>query len=98
MSHVTFAVHRLLKKHALAMLGAVGATLFLCPAFAELAVHHVELAPRVLESRVPAITVQNRFLAPQAISAVDISADGKFITIGTMAFSHDANVWQFGPD
>jgi glyoxylase-like metal-dependent hydrolase (beta-lactamase superfamily II) len=29
---------------------------------------------------------------------VDISADGKFITVGTMAFSHDANVWQFGPD
>src|SRR5262249_8125574 len=31
----------------------------------------------------------------QAISAVDISADGKLITVGTMAFSHDANVWQF---
>lgn len=37
-------------------------------------------------------------MAPQAISAVDISADGKFITVGTMAFSHDANVWQFAPD
>jgi hypothetical protein len=35
------------------------------------------------------------FLAPQAISAVDVSSDGKFITVGTMAFSHDANVWQF---
>src|SRR4030095_11622905 len=34
----------------------------------------------------------------QTISTVDISADGKFITVGTMAFSHDANVWQFAPD
>jgi glyoxylase-like metal-dependent hydrolase (beta-lactamase superfamily II) len=38
------------------------------------------------------------WLAPQAVSAVDISPDGKIITVGTMAFSHDANVWQFGPD
>src|SRR4029434_435704 len=37
-------------------------------------------------------------LAPQAISAVDISADGKLVTVGTMAFSHDANVWQFSSD
>jgi hypothetical protein len=41
---------------------------------------------------------QGRFLAPQAISAVDIAADDKVITVGTMAFSHDANVWQFSPD
>jgi len=65
---------------------------------ADLAVRHVEIAPRALESRVPSVTAQGRFLAPQAISAVDVSADGKFITVGTMAFSHDANVWQFGPD
>ncbi len=29
---------------------------------------------------------------------MDISADGEIITVGTMAFSHEANVWQFGPD
>jgi glyoxylase-like metal-dependent hydrolase (beta-lactamase superfamily II) len=29
---------------------------------------------------------------------VDVSGDGKFITVGTMAFSHDANVWQLAPD
>jgi glyoxylase-like metal-dependent hydrolase (beta-lactamase superfamily II) len=29
---------------------------------------------------------------------VDVSADGKWITVGTMAFSHDANVWQLAPD
>ncbi|HKX60342.1 MAG TPA: MBL fold metallo-hydrolase, partial [Verrucomicrobiae bacterium] len=48
--------------------------------------------------QVPEVTAQGRSLAPQAISTVDISADGKFITVGTMAFSHDANVWQFAPD
>lgn len=46
----------------------------------------------------PAVTAQGRTLAPQAVSAVEISADGRFITVGTMAFRHDANVWQFAPD
>ena len=64
-------------------------------AFADLAVHQVQVAPLAQKSRVPDVTAQGRFLAPQAISAVDVSADGKFITVGTMAFSHDANVWQF---
>jgi hypothetical protein len=67
-------------------------------AFADLAVREVQVAPPAPKSRVPEVTARGRFLAPQAISAVDVSADGKFITVGTMAFSHDANVWQFGPD
>ena len=67
-------------------------------ASAQLAVTRVEVAPRTAQSRVPAVTAQGRTLAPQAVSAVDISHDGKFITVGTMAFSHDANVWQFAPD
>lgn len=37
-------------------------------------------------------------MAPQAVSAVQISPDSKIITVGTMAFSHDANFWQFAPD
>ncbi|MBI3874512.1 MAG: MBL fold metallo-hydrolase [Verrucomicrobia bacterium] len=45
----------------------------------------------------PTITAQGRTLAPQAVSCVDISPDGKFITVGTMSFSHDVNVWQFTP-
>src|SRR5688572_13190240 len=72
--------------------------LFARPAFADLAVGHIEIAPPVPKSRVPEVTAQGRFLAPQAVSAVDVSADGQFITVGTMAFSHDANTWQFGPD
>ena len=54
--------------------------------------------PRAVESAVPAIAAQGRFLAPQAVSAVDISPDGQRITVGTMAFSHEPNVWQFAPD
>ena len=61
-------------------------------------VHHVPMAPVAAKSQVPEVTAQGRFLSPQAVSALDISADGQFVTIGTMAFSHDANVWQFGPD
>jgi len=74
------------------------ALLFVGCGFADLVVRQVEIAPRARESRVPASTAQGRFLAPQAVSAVDVSADGKIITVGTMAFSHDANVWQFAPD
>src|SRR4030095_10157606 len=66
--------------------------------FAELTVRQTELAPAGAKSRVPEGTARGRFLAPQAVSAVGISADGKFITVGTMAFSHDANVGQFAPD
>lgn len=61
-------------------------------------VREVQVMPAATVSRVPAIAAQGHFLAPQAVSAVDISADGKFITVGTMAFSHDANVWQFDAD
>jgi glyoxylase-like metal-dependent hydrolase (beta-lactamase superfamily II) len=62
------------------------------------AIQHVQIAPLAVKSNVPEVTAQGRFLSPQAVSAIDISADGKIITIGTMAFSHDANVWQFAPD
>jgi glyoxylase-like metal-dependent hydrolase (beta-lactamase superfamily II) len=61
-------------------------------------VQRVQIAPRAVESQVPPPTAQDRTLAPQAVSALDISADGKIITVGTMAFSHDANVWQFAAD
>ena len=43
------------------------------------------------------MTALDRSTAPRRLR-VDISADGKFITVGTMAHSHDANVWQFAPD
>lgn len=68
------------------------------PAFADLTARHIQISPPLSQSRVPTATAQGRPLASQAISAVDISADGKFITVGTLAFSHDANVWQFAPD
>ena len=67
-------------------------------ATAALTVQRHAIAQSAPISQVPEVTAQGRSLAPQGISAVDISADGKFITVGTMAFSHDANVWQFAPD
>lgn len=67
-------------------------------AVAALAIRHVEIAPDARQSQVPWATAQGRVLSPQAVSAVFISADGKIITVGTMAFSHEANVWQFAPD
>ena len=63
-----------------------------------LTVEKIDIAPPAGASRVPEVAAQGRMLAPQAVSTVNISADGKFITVGTMAFSHDANVWKFGTD
>src|SRR5881409_537388 len=99
MNDLKFTIHELLKNPGCPTMAVLSiALLFAGRAFADLAVRHVEIAPRALETRVPDVAAQGHFLAPQAISAVDVSADGKFITVGTMAFSHDANVWQFGPD
>ena len=66
--------------------------------FAASTLQTVRIAPLLPKSQVPVTTAQGRSLSPQAISAIDISPDGEFITVGTMAFSHDANVWQFAPD
>src|SRR5256885_15519070 len=76
------------------------AIVLLCnlPAEADLAVREIRIAPAVPKSHVPEATRQGHFLNPQAISALDVTADGMVITAGTMAFSHDANVWQFSPD
>ena len=96
MNDLWCASRRLLRSRGVCALTL--ALLFVDRAFADLTVRRVEIAPPAPESRVPDVTAQGRFLAPQAISAVDVSADGSFITVGTMAFSHDANVWQFGSD
>src|SRR5574341_2624553 len=67
-------------------------------AVAAAVVQRVQIMLPAVRSHLPQVTAQNNVLAPQAVSAIDISADGKIMTVGTMAFSHDANVWQFAPD
>src|SRR5580704_5920661 len=81
-----------------AAFGVLVAALFAAPVCAELIVERIEIAPPDAQSRVPDVAAQGEFLAPQAVSAVNVSGDGKFITAGTMAFSHDANVWQLRAD
>src|SRR5262245_13471302 len=77
------------------VMGVLFATLPVAVGRGESRVEKIEIGPQDRPSRVPEVPAQGNVLAPQAISAVNISADGKFITVGTMAFSHDANVWQF---
>jgi glyoxylase-like metal-dependent hydrolase (beta-lactamase superfamily II) len=89
---------RLLKLRCGALIALSAVQLLPSHTSAELVIHRVEIGTRAHESRVPKITAQGPFLAPQAVSAVDVSADGGFITVGTMAFSHDANIWQFAPN
>jgi glyoxylase-like metal-dependent hydrolase (beta-lactamase superfamily II) len=38
------------------------------------------------------------FLAPQAVSALDISDDGRAVAVATMAFRHDNNFWLLSAD
>jgi glyoxylase-like metal-dependent hydrolase (beta-lactamase superfamily II) len=42
-------------------------------------------------SRVPPPLRRGTFLAPQGVSAVDVSDDGRSVAVGTMAFRHDRN-------
>jgi glyoxylase-like metal-dependent hydrolase (beta-lactamase superfamily II) len=44
-------------------------------------------------SRVPNALRQGEVLAPQSVSAVAISPDGRQIAVTTMAFRHDRNFW-----
>ena len=89
---------RILKVRSFFVLCAIVALSFAQVFAAGAEVQRIQIGNPAINSQVPEASAQGRFLAPQAVSTVDISADGKFITVGTMAFSHDANVWQFAPD
>lgn len=89
MNRLRFVLRQRASRYGTPALIAAGAfRLFVCPAFAELAVREVEIKPRAPESHVPKITAQGRFLAPQAVSAVDVSADGEIITADAIVPSH----------
>jgi hypothetical protein len=53
----------------------------------------VQVALRAGATRVPDVLRQGTFLTPQAISAVDVSGDGRHIAVSTLAFRHDKNFW-----
>jgi glyoxylase-like metal-dependent hydrolase (beta-lactamase superfamily II) len=50
------------------------------------------------QSRVPAPWKQGVFLHPQSVSALDISDDGHFVGVTTLAFRHDRNFWLLSGD
>ena len=52
----------------------------------------VRVAPSAEDTRVPSVLRQGVFLAPQAISSVEILEDGR-VAVSTMAFRHDRNFW-----
>ena len=53
----------------------------------------VQVAPRAGATRVPDALRQGTFLPPQAVSAVNVSEDGRSIAVSTLAFRHDRNFW-----
>jgi glyoxylase-like metal-dependent hydrolase (beta-lactamase superfamily II) len=53
----------------------------------------IQIGSPLERSRVPAALRQGTDLPPQSVSALDISDDGHFVAVGTMAFRHDRNYW-----
>jgi glyoxylase-like metal-dependent hydrolase (beta-lactamase superfamily II) len=58
----------------------------------------VTIGTAVKKTAAPDAWRQGVFLKPQSISAVDVSADNKFIGVTTMAFRHDRNFWLLSED
>lgn len=57
------------------------------------AIQSVRIGTQLGPSNVPPVLRQGTFLAPQSVSALDISDDGRFIAVTTMAFRQDRNFW-----
>lgn len=53
----------------------------------------IRIGATLKQSRVPAALGQGEDLPPQSVSALDVSGDGRFVAVGTMAFRHDSNFW-----
>ena len=67
-------------------------------AFGGLDIRTVRIGRPLAASRVPDVARQGVFLAPQSVSALDISDDGGFIAASTLAFRNDRNFWMISQD
>src|SRR5262245_7023142 len=74
----------------LCMLAIVAGELHAAVDRAELA-QPIQIGSPLAGTRMPAPLRQGTTLPPQSISALDVSDDGRFIAVGTMAFRHDRN-------
>jgi hypothetical protein len=52
----------------------------------------VRVAPSAVGTRVPSVLRQGVFLAPQAVSSVEVLENGR-VAVCTMAFRHESNFW-----
>jgi glyoxylase-like metal-dependent hydrolase (beta-lactamase superfamily II) len=53
----------------------------------------VQIGTPLKQSKVPDPLRQGVFLHPQSVSAVDVSDDGGFVGVATLAFRYDRNFW-----
>src|SRR6476659_2734249 len=53
----------------------------------------IEIGGPPVASRMPPALRRGTFLFPQAVSAVDVSEDGGFVAVGTMAFRQARNLF-----
>src|SRR6516162_5134919 len=58
----------------------------------------IQIGTPVKSSNVPDAWRQGTFLKPQSVSAVDVSDDGRFVGVTTMAFRQDRNFWLLTDD
>lgn len=62
-------------------------------AFTQSSIQTVKVGTPLSLTRVPTALQQGSFLPKQSVSALDISDDGRFIAVTTMAFRNDRNFW-----
>jgi glyoxylase-like metal-dependent hydrolase (beta-lactamase superfamily II) len=60
---------------------------------AEPAMKTIQVGALPKRSSVPDAWRQGVFLPPQSVSAVDVSDDGRFVAVTTLAFRHEPNFW-----
>jgi hypothetical protein len=53
----------------------------------------IQIGSPLDRSRVPALLRQGTVLPPQSVSVLDVSDDGRFVAVGTIAFRHVRNFW-----
>jgi glyoxylase-like metal-dependent hydrolase (beta-lactamase superfamily II) len=65
---------------------------------ASLVLQPLSIGPKSGPSQLPDPWKQRVFLAPQSVSALDVSDDGTSVAVATMAFRHDRNFWLLSED
>jgi glyoxylase-like metal-dependent hydrolase (beta-lactamase superfamily II) len=68
------------------------------PSTGQVELRSVSIGTPRKQSNVPPAWRQGLFPHPQSVSALDVTDDGRFIGVTTLAFRHDSNFWLLSDD